>query len=67
MIHIRLEGDSAVEVKAVADTIESFFPQHITFTSIKPGTNPRYAGRQKFFSYARLEITTQPSPSDASE
>jgi hypothetical protein len=58
MVRLRIEGDSADEVKAVADTIESFFPQHVTFSPVKEGGNPKYSGQQKFFSYATL----QPNP-----
>ncbi|OJW72907.1 MAG: hypothetical protein BGO59_09185 [Spirosoma sp. 48-14] len=67
MVQLRLEGDSADEVQAIADTIESFFPQHISFSHVRTGTNPRYTGQQKFFSYARIEMTILPLPSDSSE
>ncbi|MVM33873.1 hypothetical protein GO755_27805 [Spirosoma sp. HMF4905] len=67
MVQIRLEGDSADEVQAIADTIESLFAHHLSFSPVRTGTNPRYAGRQKFFSYARLDNTKPPSPSDVSE
>lgn len=58
MVRLRIEGDSADEVKAVADTIESFFPQHMVFSPAKEGANPKYMNQQKFFSYATL----QPNP-----
>lgn len=67
MIQLRLEGDSADEVQAIADTIESLFAHNLSFSPVRTGTNPRYAGRQKFFSYARLDILIQPSSTDVSE
>lgn len=64
MVQLRIEGDSAAEVQAVADTIESLLPQHITFSEVKAGRNPRYAGRQKYFSYGQLKPSTDFSPDD---
>ncbi len=64
MVRLRIEGDSADEVKAVTDTIESFFPQHIVFSPVKEGSNPKYSGQQKFFSYATLQLNS-PTPKNS--
>ncbi len=67
MVQLRIEADSADEVKAVADTIESFFPQHLTFSQVRAGTNPRYAGRQKYFTYARFDTSAKSLPSNLTD
>lgn len=42
----------------MADTIESVFPYSIGFSPVQEGKNPRYAGQQKFFSYATVYPAT---------
>ncbi|ADB42805.1 MULTISPECIES: hypothetical protein [unclassified Spirosoma] len=58
MVRLRLEGETAEEVKMMADTIESVFPYSIGFSPVQEGKNPRYAGQQKFFSYATVYPAT---------
>ncbi|RIV17457.1 hypothetical protein DYU11_31895 [Fibrisoma montanum] len=58
MVRLRLEGETAEEVKMMADAIESVFPYPIDFSPVQQGRNPRYAGQQKFFSYATVYPTT---------
>jgi hypothetical protein len=60
MVRLRIDGDTVEEVRAVADTIESFFAEHIVFTPVKEGQNPKYVGRQKFFVYATLSPNLKP-------
>lgn len=40
MVRLRLEGETAEEVKMMADTIESVFPHTIDFSPVQQGRNP---------------------------
>jgi hypothetical protein len=57
MIKIRITGDSAAECEATRQLLLSLLPG-ATFAKPREGTNPKYAGNQKWMSYGEMELST---------
>lgn len=50
MLKIRIQASTEAEAKAAIKKLKAVFPE-LGFTFPKQGNNPKYKGRQSFFSH----------------